>query len=72
MSPQAFRAHLERLAASQGDFARFLAIDDRTVRRWAEDGGAGPPRSVALLLALLETYGLGLAEAAAILERDRG
>lgn len=72
MSPQAFRAHLERLAASQGDFARFLAVDDRTVRRWAEDGGAGPPRSVALLLVLLETYGLGLAEAAAILERDQG
>jgi DNA-binding transcriptional regulator YiaG len=49
MSAEALRAELARLRLSQAGFARFLEVDERTVRRWS--AGAAPiPRAVELLL----------------------
>ena len=36
MTPQDFRAELERLGISQAEFARLANADDRSVRRWAD------------------------------------
>ena len=49
MTPNAFRAELERLALSQGGAARVLGVTDRTVRRWLAEE-IPIPRAVGLLL----------------------
>lgn len=55
------RDRLKRLATQQGftlnGAARFLDIDGRTVRRWVNDGDEAP-RSVVMLLAVMEHYGI--------------
>jgi DNA-binding transcriptional regulator YiaG len=60
MTPDALRAELTRLGLSQIALSRLLAIDDRTVRRWAA-GELPVPRAVVLLLPRLSS-----AEAAAL------
>jgi DNA-binding transcriptional regulator YiaG len=55
MTADQFRASLDALDLTQNACARFLDIDERTVRRWSQEG---PPRSVALLLGLMLRYGL--------------
>jgi DNA-binding transcriptional regulator YiaG len=55
MTADEFRAALGALGMTQGGLAAFLEVDERTVRRWAQDG---PPRSVALVLTLMIRYGL--------------
>lgn len=57
MDADAFRAALTAFGLTQVACARFLDIDERTVRRWAT-GDAGVPRSVALLFALMGRYGV--------------
>lgn len=59
MDAKTFRNLLSALTLTQGALARFLDVDERTVRRWAQDG---PPRSVELLLLLMERYGLGVGD----------
>lgn len=53
------RAELRRLLEDTGltlnGNARFLGIDSRTIRRWVNDGDE-PPRSVVMLLALMEHF----------------
>lgn len=49
MTPDAFRAHLDRRGYSQAEFAREVRSNDRTVRRWA-CGDAPIPYSVQMLL----------------------
>ena len=52
MTPNAYRAAIERLGLSQGGAGEFLGASERTSRRWAADGA---PRSVELaLLASIE------------------
>jgi hypothetical protein len=68
MSPESFVAILDRLDLTQGDVARFLDVDARNPRRWAQEGGDGPPRSVALVLVLLERFNLSPGEALALLD----
>jgi DNA-binding transcriptional regulator YiaG len=55
MTATDFRGALDAMSLSQAACGRWLEVDERTVRRWAE---GGPPRSVALLLALMVQYGL--------------
>jgi DNA-binding transcriptional regulator YiaG len=55
MTAEQFRQSLDSLGLTQGACGRWLDVDERTVRRWAE---GGPPRSVALLLGLMARYGL--------------
>lgn len=50
MTPDAFRTHLTRLGYSQAGFARFMDVDERTVRRWGT-GETPIPKSVQMLLA---------------------
>ena len=59
MTGEDFRAALETLSLTQGGAARFLDVDERTVRRWVTDG---PPRSVELLLRLIQRHELNPAD----------
>lgn len=68
MTPRAFRAELERLELSDQAAGRFLDCDPRNIRRWGEEGGDGPPRSVALTLRLMERFSLSPADAVALLD----
>lgn len=47
MTPDAFRAELARLGLTQASAGRFLEVDERTIRRWAAQGGA--PKAVRML-----------------------
>lgn len=49
MTPDEFRAELSRLGMTQAGAARFLKVDERTIRRWAT-GDKEVPEAVALLL----------------------
>ena len=51
MTPEDFRATLERLGLTQVGAARLLGAGERSARRWAETGA---PNAVAILLRLLE------------------
>ena len=52
-----FRATIKTLGLTQEATAKFLAVDPRTVRRWATS--AKPvPRDVAMLLRLMLRYGV--------------
>lgn len=53
MTAGQFREALTALGLTQAGCARFLDIDERTVRRWAT---GGPPRSIALLLGLMQRF----------------
>lgn len=55
MDADAFRAALAGFGLTQGALARLLDIDERTVRRWAT---GGPPRAIALLLGLMQRFGV--------------
>lgn len=55
MTSDEFRKALSDLGQTQAAFARFIEVDERTVRRWATDG---PPRSIALLLGLMQRFGV--------------
>lgn len=72
MTPTNFRVSLARLGLSQAGFARLLQSlghpargIDRSVRRWAEIGGPGPPGEVIVILALLDRHGVPQLEDAA-------
>jgi DNA-binding transcriptional regulator YiaG len=49
MTPAAFLAALSRLDYSQAGFARFMAVDAVTVRRWSK-GKSPVPKSVQMAL----------------------
>lgn len=49
MTPDALRAHLDRLGLTQVGAARLLEVDARTVRRWAT-GDVPIPKAVEMLL----------------------
>jgi DNA-binding transcriptional regulator YiaG len=53
MTAAQLRAILDRLGLSQVGAARFLDVDDRTVRRWIA-GDIAVPRPVEMLLRLLD------------------
>ena len=51
MTVEEARAHLERLGWTQGDFARFFEVTDRTARRWLSLSDPIPiPRAVEIVL----------------------
>jgi DNA-binding transcriptional regulator YiaG len=50
------RRQFERTGLTMNGNARFLGVDTRTVRRWVNDGDE-PPRSVVMLLAVMEHFG---------------
>lgn len=52
MTPNQFRAALDRLKLSQLGAARLFRANDRTVRRWAI-GERGIPPTVAILVKLM-------------------
>jgi plasmid maintenance system antidote protein VapI len=49
MTPDQLRTELTRLGLTQAGAARFLKVDERTIRRWAT-GDKEVPEAVALLL----------------------
>jgi hypothetical protein len=51
MTPDDFRATLERLGLTQVGVARLVGAGERSARRWAEQGA---PEAVAIILRLLE------------------
>lgn len=51
MTPDEYRAALERLGMTQVGFARLVGSGERSSRRWAEQGAPG---AVAILLRLLD------------------
>jgi hypothetical protein len=53
MTPDAFRSELDRLGITQVGAARFLDVDERTVRRWAT-GERPIPKAVTMLLERLK------------------
>ena len=61
MTPDDFRATLARLDLSQVGAARLFGVDDRTARRWACDE-APIPAAVAILLALLDSGAISVAQ----------
>ncbi len=58
MTPEAYRAALQRLGLSIVGAAPLLGVTGRTSQRYAADGA---PESVARLLAYIERYGADLA-----------
>jgi hypothetical protein len=56
VTPNQYRAAIERLGLSQRAAGPFFGVDERTSRRWASDG---PPEAVAKLLRLMIKLGLG-------------
>lgn len=52
MTPNQYRAALEKLGLSQRGAAIFLGVDERTSRRWIA-GDASIPKSVELILRLM-------------------
>lgn len=55
MSPDDYRAALEKLGLSQVAAARLLGVDDRTSRRWACGERDIPPPAVRFLRYLIAT-----------------
>jgi len=50
MTANQYRAAIEKLGLSQRKAGPFFGVDERTSRRWAENG---PPEAVAKLLRLM-------------------
>lgn len=67
MTPHDFRAELGRLGLSDREAARFFDVDPRNVRRWGQEEGDGPPRSVALTLRLMARFAVSAEDAARLL-----
>lgn len=61
MNPSDYRAALAALGLTQAAFGRLLALDKATPNRWAT-GAVPVPRSVALLLQLLASGKVTLAD----------
>lgn len=61
MTADAFRAALERHGLTQLGVCAFLNVGERTVRRWAT-GEVEVPRSVELVFALMDRFGLSPAD----------
>lgn len=59
MTPEAYRAALQRLGYNQTTIAPLLGVTQRTSQRYAADGA---PKSVVRLLAYMERYGVDLAK----------
>ncbi|MBR1290127.1 helix-turn-helix domain-containing protein [Bradyrhizobium ottawaense] len=54
MTARQFRQHLDRLGLTQAAFAQLVAVDIRTVKRWASpDDPCVVPRTIEILLPLL-------------------
>lgn len=64
MTPDEFRTALERLGLTQIGAARFLGLDERTLRRYAT-GEKPVPRTVEMILRIAER--LGMAKVAKLL-----
>jgi DNA-binding transcriptional regulator YiaG len=56
------RRQFEATGLTMNGNARFLGVDTRTLRRWVNDGDE-PPRSVVMLLAVMEHYRITPAQA---------
>ncbi|WP_089177219.1 hypothetical protein [Bosea sp. AS-1] len=59
MTPEAYRAALQRLGYNQTTIAPLLGVTQRTSQRYAADGA---PEYMARLLAYIERYGVDLAK----------
>lgn len=59
MTPDDFRATLERLGLTQVGLARLVGSGERSARRWAEQGA---PEAVAIILRLLEARKITVAD----------
>lgn len=59
MSPDEYRAAIERLGLSQVAAARLLGVDERTSRRWANGERDVPAPAVRFLRYLLATRKTG-------------
>lgn len=59
MTPEAYRAALQRLGYNQTTIAPLLGVTQRTSQRYAADGA---PETVRRLLAYIERYGADLAK----------
>lgn len=57
MTPKQLAATLEKLGLSQRSGARFLGVDERTMRKWIA-GDARVPESAAKLLRLMSRLNL--------------
>lgn len=57
MTPNQYRAAIEKLGLSQRGAGTFLGVDERTSRRWA-GGEAEIPEAVGKLLRLMVRLGL--------------
>lgn len=57
MTPAALRARRVALGLTQGDVARLLGVNDRTVRRWEAGDMTPPPQLPEQLAALAEQLG---------------
>jgi DNA-binding transcriptional regulator YiaG len=58
MTAQEFRDVLDRLGLSQRACSRFLGVNEKTVRDWADTRLAGPPAPVGKLLRYMVAAGL--------------
>ena len=67
MLPHDFRAELAHHGLTEAAAGRFLDCDPRNIRRWSNDDGDGPPRSVALTLRLMRRFQVSPADALAML-----
>jgi DNA-binding transcriptional regulator YiaG len=72
MTPDQYRAAIARLGLSQVSAAKFLGVNERTSRDWANPSMDGPPAPVAKFLRFLIALGIGPEEAEAILEGEPG
>lgn len=61
MTPDEYRAAIQRLGLSQVAAGQLLGVDGRTSQKWALGERAVPP-PVVILLAYMERYGAGLAK----------
>ena len=52
MTPQQFLDAIEKLGLNQSSAARFLGVNDRTVRKWVAGRGQ-PPASTAMLFSVM-------------------
>jgi DNA-binding transcriptional regulator YiaG len=57
LTEQQYRDALDALGLSQPGAARFLDVNERTSRRWAE-GDLEPPGSIAVIFALMIHFGV--------------
>jgi len=53
MIAEQFRRAIVRVGLTQTGAARFFGVNERTVRRWADQEGEGPPGPVVKLLRLM-------------------